>query len=134
MGSAESIMGSGEFSIRKGLLAQIPLLAGAIINPFEGLNRNNNKIREADCHFSIHDQVFDFKGMGSIKLRSETGRILGRGTLAFNKILNLVMEPQTLGGAPLLSDIANRLLRFRIRGTLDDPKLNSRKKTPSQDE
>ncbi|PCJ14102.1 MAG: hypothetical protein COB10_04700 [Planctomycetota bacterium] len=70
--------------------------------------------------------------MGSIKLRSETGRILGRGTLAFNKILNLVMEPQTLGGAPLLSDIANRLLRFRIRGTLDDPKLNSRKETPSR--
>ena len=132
VGSAESIMGNGEFSIRKGLLAQIPLLAGAIINPFEGLNRNNNKIREADCHFSIHDQVFDFKGMGSIKLRSETGRILGRGTLAFNKILNLVMEPQTLGGAPLLSDIANRLLRFRIRGTLDDPKLNSRKETPSR--
>ncbi|MGE4631424.1 MAG: AsmA family protein [Planctomycetota bacterium] len=134
VGSPDSIIGGGEFSIREGSLAQIPLLAGAIINPFEGLNRSNNKVREADCKFSIHDQIFDFKGMGSIKLRSNTGRILGRGTVTFNKILNLVMEPQTLGGAPLLSDIANRLLRFRIRGTLDDPELNSRKAKPSQDD
>ncbi|MGE4618632.1 MAG: hypothetical protein AAEJ04_02345 [Planctomycetota bacterium] len=129
VGSSESVTGSGEFSIRNGKLAQIPLLAGAIINPFEGLNRNNNRIKEADGNFTIHDQLFDFRGLGSIKLKSPTGKILGRGTMGFNKTLNLVMEPQTLGGAPILSDIANRLLRFRIRGTLDNPQLNSRKET-----
>lgn len=128
VGSPESVQGSGQFSIRNGKLATIPLLAGAIINPFEGLNRNNNRIKEADCSFVVHDQLFDFKGLGSIVLKSPTGRILGRGTVGFNKSLNLVMEPQTLGGAPLISDIANRLLRFRIRGSLDEPKLNTRRK------
>ena len=132
VGSPESVQGDGEFSIRNGKLVTIPLLAGAIINPFEGLNRNNNRIKEADCNFIIHDQIFDFQGLGSIILRSPTGKILGRGTVGFNKNLNLVMEPQTLGGAPLISDIANRLLRFRIRGTLDKPKLNSRRETAPQ--
>ncbi len=127
VGSPESVQGDGKFSIRNGKLAQIPLLAGAIINPLEGLNRNNNRIREADGNFVIHDQVFDFRGLGSILLKSATGKILGRGTVGFNKNLNLVMEPQTLGGVPLISDIANRLLRFRIRGTLDEPMLNSRR-------
>ena len=43
----------------------------------------------------------------------------------FDQQLHLIMEPQTLGGAPILSDIANRLLRFRIEGSLDQPHVGA---------
>jgi hypothetical protein len=128
VGSTDSILGNGAFSIRDGNLAQIPIVAGVLLNPFEGLNRRNNRIKKADCEFSIHDQLFEFKGMGSIRLSSPAGKILGKGIVGFDKRLSLVMEPQTLGGAPLLSDIANRLLRFQIRGSLDEPQVGSRRK------
>ncbi len=128
VGFPDSILGDGSFSIRNGNLAQVPIVAGVLLNPFEGLNRRNNRIKEADCSFSIHDQLFEFKGMGSIKLKSPSGKILGKGVVGFDKLLHLIMEPQTLGGAPLLSDIANRLLRFRIEGTLDEPEIRTSRK------
>ncbi|MEE2856504.1 MAG: AsmA family protein [Planctomycetota bacterium] len=129
VGSTDSILGNGAFSIRDGNLAQIPIIAGVLLNPFEGLNRRNNRIKKADCEFSIHDQLFEFKGMGSIRLSSPAGKILGKGIVGFDKRLSLIMEPQTLGGAPVLSDIANRLLRFQIGGSLDEPDVGSRRRT-----
>ncbi|MDE0960840.1 MAG: hypothetical protein OSB09_08675 [Planctomycetota bacterium] len=125
VGSPDSILGNGFFSIRKGNLAQVPIIAGVLQNPFEGLNRRNNRIKEADFEFSIHDQLFEFKGMGSIRLSSPAGKILGKGVVGFDQQLHLIMEPQTLGGAPILSDIANRLLRFRIEGSLDQPHVGA---------
>ena len=41
--------------------------------------------------------------------------------------IDLIFEPQTLGGTPLISDIANRLLRFRVVGTIDEPEITIRK-------
>jgi len=65
--------------------------------------------------------------MGSLKLDSPTGEIFGKGRFGFDTSIDLVFEPQTLGGTPLISDIANRLLRFRVMGTIDDPKITIRK-------
>jgi hypothetical protein len=134
VGSPDSILGNGAFSIRNGNLAQVPIIAGVLQNPFEGLNRRNNRIKSADCKFSIHDQLFEFKGMGAIRLSSPAGKILGKGVVGFDQQLHLIMEPQTLGGAPILSDIANRLLRFRIEGSLDQPNIGSSKRNPPEDE
>jgi hypothetical protein len=134
VGSPDSILGNGAFSIRNGNLAQVPIVAGVLQNPFEGLNRRNNRIKSADCEFSIHDQLFEFKGMGAIRLSSPAGKILGKGVVGFDQQLHLIMEPQTLGGAPILSDIANRLLRFRIEGSLDQPNIGSSKRNPPEDQ
>lgn len=122
-----STYGDGSFSIRNGNLARIPLIAGALINPFEGLNRRNNKIKEADGIFTIVNSAFEFKGMGSLKLDSPTGEIFGKGKFNFDRTIDLIFEPQTLGGTPLISDIANRLLRFRVLGTVDNPEITVRK-------
>lgn len=127
VGEGGSTFGDGSFQIRNGNLARIPLIAGALINPFEGLNRRNNKIKEADGIFTIANSAFEFKGMGSLKLDSPTGEIFGKGKFNFDRTIDLVFEPQTLGGTPLISDIANRLLRFRVMGTVDDPEITVRK-------
>ena len=127
VGESGSTYGDGSFSIRNGNLARIPLIAGALINPFEGLNRRNNKIKAADGEFIIANSAFEFKGMGSLKLDSPTGEIFGKGKFNFDTSVDLVFEPQTLGGTPLISDIANRLLRFRVVGTVDDPEITIRK-------
>ena len=79
VGEEGSTFGDGSFQIRNGNLARIPLIAGALINPFEGLNRRNNKIKEADSIFTIANLAFEFKGMGSLKLDSPTGEIFGKG-------------------------------------------------------
>ncbi|MDE0958367.1 MAG: AsmA family protein [Planctomycetota bacterium] len=134
VGSPDSILGNGAFSIRHGNLAQVPIVAGVLQNPFEGLNRRNNRIKSADCEFSIHDQLFEFKGMGAIRLSSPAGKILGKGVVGFDQQLHLIMEPQTLGGAPILSDIANRLLRFRIEGSLDQPEIGASRRNPPEDQ
>ena len=127
VGVKGSTIGDGSFTISNGNLARIPLVAGALINPFEGLNRRNNKIKSAEGQFSIANSMFEFKGMGSLKLDSPTGAIFGKGKFGFDTSIDLVFEPQTLGGTPLISDIANRLLRFRVMGTIDDPEITIRK-------
>ncbi|NCF55959.1 MAG: hypothetical protein GWP41_06795 [Planctomycetia bacterium] len=127
VGKRGSTVGDGFFAITSGNLARIPLIAGALINPLEGLNRSNNKISSARGAFTIHDSIFEFKGMGSIVLKSTSGDIFGKGNFGFDKSIDLIFEPQTLGGTPLISDIANRLLRFRVVGTIDEPEITIRK-------
>ncbi|MDG2085167.1 MAG: hypothetical protein P8K66_09445 [Planctomycetota bacterium] len=127
VGKRGSTVGDGFFAINSGNLARIPLIAGALINPLEGLNRSNNKISSARGAFTIHDSIFEFKGMGSLVLESPSGEIFGKGNFGFDKSIDLIFEPQTLGGTPLISDIANRLLRFRVVGTIDEPEITIRK-------
>ena len=127
VGKRGSTVGDGFFAIKSGNLARIPLIAGALINPLEGLNRSNNKISSARGAFTIHDSIFEFKGMGSLVLESPSGEIFGKGNFGFDKSIDLIFEPQTLGGTPLISDIANRLLRFRVVGTIDEPEITIRK-------
>lgn len=127
VGVKGSTIGDGSFRISNGNLARIPLIAGALINPFEGLNRRNNKIKSAEGAFTIANSAFEFKGMGSLKLDSPTGAIFGKGKFLFDTSIDLIFEPQTLGGTPLISDIANRLLRFRVVGTIEDPEITVRK-------
>ena len=96
------------------------------------------RIKEVDCNFRVEGQSFTVPDWEDLVLMSPSLRILGKGRMGFDTKLNFILEPQTLGGFPLLSELVNRLTRFRLRGTLDSPETlpvnenNNREEEPGR--
>lgn len=117
----KSLHGGGGFRVRDGNLTKIPMIAAIILNPLKGFNHHNNRIKKVDCNFNVEGQSFVIPDWEDLTLTSPSLRIQGKGRMGFDTGLNLILEPQTLGGFPLISELVNRLTRFRLRGTLDSP-------------
>jgi len=134
----KSLSGGGGFRVRNGNFTKIPMIAAIILNPLKGFNHHNNRIKEVDCNFRVEGQSFTVPDWEDLVLMSPSLRILGKGRMGFDTKLNFILEPQTLGGFPLLSELVNRLTRFRLRGTLDSPETlpvnenNNREEEPGR--
>jgi hypothetical protein len=120
---AESMTGFGNIYVRAGKLSRIPALAALFLNPLKGLSRGNQNVHKAEAKYRIRDRMFVLEELGDLRLESEVVEIEGKGTLDFENELDLLLEPQTLFGIPILSDIVNTLTRFRLKGNLDDPEV-----------
>ncbi len=120
---AESMVGLGLVEVTAARLSRVPALAAVFLNPLKALSRENQNFHKAEAKFLIRDQRFDMVELGDLRLVSEVVEVLGKGTLNFENYIDLILEPQTLGGLPILSDILNSLTRFRMRGNLDDPEI-----------
>jgi len=120
---AESMTGFGKIYVRAGKLSRIPALAAIFLNPLKGLSRGNQNVHKAEASYRIRDRKFVVEELGDLRLESEVVEILGKGTLDFDNELDLLFEPQTLFGIPIISDIVNTLARFRLKGNLDDPEV-----------
>jgi hypothetical protein len=119
----ESMTGFGSVYVIAGKLSRIPAIAAIFLNPFKGLSSANLDIHKADAKYRIRDRKFVLEEWGDLRLESEVVTILGKGTLDFDNELDLLLEPQTLGGFPIISAIVNSLARFRLKGNLEDPEL-----------
>lgn len=118
-----TMTGFGDVRVRDAKLSRIPALAAVILNPLKGFSADNQRFDEANARYRIGDERFIIDTMGDLVLESPVVNIHGKGWLDFENEIDLLLEPQTLGGLPILSDIVNSLTRFRLKGNLDDPEI-----------
>ena len=120
----DSMNGFGFGKIYSARLTKIPALAAIFLNPLAGLSEENLHFHKAVLErFEIRDQKILIEHLGDLRLESPVVNLHGRGSLSFESELDLLLEPQTLGGLPILSALLNTLTRFRLTGNLDDPEV-----------
>ena len=120
----DSMIGLGYAGIRQGRLTKIPILAAIILNPLQGFSKDNLHFDKATVkRYRVADRQIIIDDWGDLLLESPIINVKGKGSLSFDSELDLVLEPQTLGGLPIISDLVNTLTRFRLRGSLDDPEV-----------
>ncbi|MCA8959435.1 MAG: hypothetical protein KDC38_02930 [Planctomycetes bacterium] len=126
----DRLWGEGRFGISNARLTQIPLMANVLRNPlfglFEGLDREQNFVREVRGNFTIEPNRFRVHDYGDLELKTGSGvTFRGKGSLDFDLNIDMLLEPQgSLMGLPGLSTIFNKAFRMRLDGPLDDPKSN----------
>ena len=120
----DSMNGFGFAKVYSARLKKIPALAALFLNPLAGFSDDSLHFHKADIErFEVRNQKIIIENLGDLRLESPVINIHGRGSLGFDSELDLLLEPQTLGGLPIISDLLNTLTRFRLKGKLDDPEV-----------
>ena len=120
----DSMNGFGFANVYSARLKKIPALAALFLNPLAGLSDESLHFHKADVkRYVVRNQKIYIENLGDLRLESPVINIHGRGSLGFDGELDLLLEPQTLGGLPIISDLLNTLTRFRLKGKLDDPEV-----------
>lgn len=131
----DSLIGLGYAGIRDGRLTKIPALAAIILNPLQGFSKENLHFEKATVkRYRVADRRIVIDDWDDFVLESPIINLKGRGTLGFDSELDLILEPQTLGGLPILSDLVNTLTRFRLSGSLDDPEIEGDFEPPPEED
>ncbi len=119
-----SMRGFGKARVRSARLSKIPALAALFLNPLAGMSSANLHFHKAEVErFEIEDRKIWVRELGQLKLESPVVNVHGQGYVSFDSEIDMILEPQTLGGFPVLSDLLNSIIRSRVKGSLDDPEV-----------
>jgi len=119
-----SMRGFGKARVRAARLSKIPALAALFLNPLAGMSSSNLHFHKAEVErFEIEDRKIWVRELGQLKLESPVVNVHGQGYVSFDSEIDMILEPQTLGGFPVLSDLLNSIIRSRVKGSLDDPEV-----------